>query len=182
MNRRRPRKGEIYRHFRGKLYRILSIAVWTERGEDMVVFELLGTDEKSGEKRDGREGREGESKVYVSLLEQFMSPVDKERYPDAGQEYRFELLREPAEERMKRYDEEKKKNPEELILAFLDLEENEDRIEFLLKHRLEMTDRFLTAAAESLEFAESSETMEERYAALLRFLRTKARYESRRLR
>ena len=173
MNRRKPRKGEVYRHFRGRLYRILRIAVWTERGEEMVVFEPADTDEKSGEE-----------KTYVSLLRQFLSPVDKEKYPDAGQEYRFELLREEAEERMKRYgmERENRKSPEELILAFLDLEDNEDRIEFLQRHRDEMSDRFLTAASESLEFAENSETMEERYAALLRFLRTKARYESRRLR
>ena len=42
--------------------------------------------------------------------------------------------------------------------------------------------RFLTAAAESLEFTERAETLEERYAALLRFLRTKMRYEGGRLR
>ena len=75
-----------------------------------------------------------------------------------------------------------KNSEEELILEFLDLDENEEKAEFLQKHREEVTDRFLTVVAESLEFAENSDTVEERYAAILRFLRTKIRYESRRLR
>ncbi|HJA67840.1 MAG TPA: DUF1653 domain-containing protein [Candidatus Mediterraneibacter cottocaccae] len=171
MNRRKPGKGEVYRHFRGKLYRILHIAVWTENGGEMVVFRPNDDTNEEG-------------KVYVSLLEQFLSPVDKEKYPDADQEYRFELVREDAQEKTKRPDRERAegKSPEELILAFLDLKDNEERIEFLQKHRSEMSDRFLTAASESLEFVENAETMEERYAGLLRFLRTKVKYESRRLR
>ena len=39
MGRRIPKKGDIYRHFKGKKYRILDIAVCTETGEDMVIFE-----------------------------------------------------------------------------------------------------------------------------------------------
>ena len=45
-----------------------------------------------------------------------------------------------------------------------------------------IVDRFLTAAAESMEFAENADTLEERYAALLRFLKTKMKYEGSRLR
>ena len=69
-----------------------------------------------------------------------------------------------------------------MILQFLDLNENEERAEFLQKHRAVLTDRFLTVAAESMEFTENADTLEERYAALMRFLRTKMKYESRRLR
>ena len=75
-----------------------------------------------------------------------------------------------------------RKSEKEMILAFLDLNENEERAEFLQKHRAVLTDRFLTAAAESMEFAENADTLEERYAELMRFLRTKMKYESRRLR
>ena len=53
---------------------------------------------------------------------------------------------------------------------------------FFEKHQSEIDARFLTAASESLEFTENAETIEERYAALIRFLKTKSRYESRRLR
>ena len=69
-----------------------------------------------------------------------------------------------------------------MILEFLDLDDNESRAEFLQKHQAQIDSRFLTPAAESLEFTERAETLEERYAALLRFLRTKMRYEGGRLR
>ena len=151
MNRRRPKTGEIYRHFKGKEYKILCIALCTETKEEMVVYESL----------------QGEKKYYVSSL----------KYPGYRQVYRFELSRDLAREHQER-----KNSEEELILEFLDLDENEEKAEFLQKHREEVTDRFLTVVAESLEFAENSDTVEERYAAILRFLRTKIRYESRRLR
>lgn len=164
MDRRIPKAGEIYRHFNGREYRVLHLAVSTETGEDAVIFEST----------------EGEHRVYVSLLESFLSPLDQGRYPYAEQKYRFELCTDPDSERAasgKRHG-----STTALILEFLDLEENDQRTEFLLRHRSEIDSRFLTAAAESLEFTENADTVEERYAALMRFLRTKARYESRRFR
>ena len=161
MDRRIPKKGDIYRHFKGRKYRILDIAVCTETGEDMVVFETA----------------EGARKVFASFLETFLSPLDTGKYPHADQKYRFELCRDTKDTelvRLKRHG-----NTTALILEFLDLNDNEERIEFLQKHQSEIDARFLTAASESLE---NSETVEERYAALVRFLKTKSRYESRRLR
>lgn len=164
MERRIPKAGEVYRHFNGREYRVLHLAVSTETGEDAVVFETV----------------EGEHKVYVSLLETFLSPLDQDRYPYAEQKYRFELRTEENQNTaaggMRRG------NTTALILEFLDLEENDQRAEFLQKHRSEIDSRFLTAAAESLEFTERADTIEERYAALMRFLKTKAKYESRRFR
>ena len=164
MDRRIPKKGEIYRHFKGRKYKILDIAVCTETGEDMVIFETA----------------EGTRKVFVSFLENFLSPLDAGKYPHTEQKYRFELCRDTKSSellRLKRHG-----NTTSLILEFLDLNDNEDRIQFLQKHQSEIDARFLTAASESLEFTENAETVEERYAALMRFLKTKSRYESRRLR
>ncbi len=164
MERRIPKKGDIYRHFKGKKYKILELAVCTETGEDMVVFESM----------------EGTRRVYASFLETFLSPLDTGKYPHPDQKYRFELCRDrnvSHGEELRRHG-----NTTALILEFLELVDNEDRIEFLQKHQAQIDARFLTAAAESLEFAENSETLEERYAALMRFLKTKAKYESRRLR
>jgi len=75
MERRIPRAGDIYRHFKGRKYKILHIATCTETGEDMVIFETA----------------EGTHKVYASALEAFLSPLDTGRYPQAEQKYRFEL-------------------------------------------------------------------------------------------
>lgn len=164
MERKSPKKGDIYRHFKGKKYRILELAVCTETGEDMVIFETV----------------EGVHRVYASFLETFLSPLDSAKYPRSDQKHRFELCRDRKESpggQLKRHG-----STTSLILEFLELMDNEERIKFLQKHQTQIDSRFLTAAAESLEFAENSETIEERYAALMRFLKTKARYESRRLR
>lgn len=164
MERRIPRAGEIYRHFKGKKYRILYNATSTETGEDMVIFETV----------------EGSHKVYASLLESFLAALDTGKYPHADQKRRFELCRDmregPAAELRRQG------TTTSLILKFLELEDNEERIRFLQRHQTELDGRFLTAASESLEFTETGDSLEERFAALMRFLKTKQKYEGRRLR
>ena len=164
MERKIPRAGEIYRHFKGKKYRILYNATSTETGEDMVIFETV----------------EGSHKVYASLLESFLAALDTGKYPHADQKRRFELCRDmregPAAELRRQG------TTTSLILKFLELEDNEERIRFLQRHQTELDGRFLTAASESLEFTETGDSVEERFAALMRFLKTKQKYEGRRLR
>ncbi len=75
-----PRPYEIYRHFKGKHYQVLSIATHSETGEQMVVYQQMYAP----------------FGVYVRPLEMFMSKVDKEKYPQVQQEYRFERLQAPA--------------------------------------------------------------------------------------
>ena len=77
--------GRIYRHFKGSTYYIRHIAEHTETGEAMVVYSKIDLESKSGLKA-------LKSKVYVRPYTMFISKVDKEKYPDATQEYRFELL------------------------------------------------------------------------------------------
>ena len=77
--------GRIYRHFKGSTYYIRHIAEHTETGEAMVVYSKIDLESKSGLGA-------LKSKVYVRPYTMFISKVDKEKYPDATQEYRFELL------------------------------------------------------------------------------------------
>ena len=77
MEYRIPKKGEVYKHFKGNLYEVLAIAKHTETMEDMVVYQ-----EYDGEN------------VYVRPLEMFMSKVDSEKYPEVNQEFRFQLQEE----------------------------------------------------------------------------------------
>lgn len=77
--------GRIYRHFKGSTYYIRHIAEHTETGEAMVVYSKIDLESKSGLGA-------LKSKVYVRPYTMFISKVGKEKYPDATQEYRFELL------------------------------------------------------------------------------------------
>lgn len=159
MERKRPRNGEIYTHFKGQQYQVLCTAVHTETEEELVVYQALY----------------GNQEIYARPLEMFLSIVDKNKYPDAAQVYRFELCKE-----IKADAEENKRNP--LIFDFLELEENEERAEFLQRNKKNLDSAFLSAAAESLEYTENEGTLEERYQDLIKFLKTKMKYEGRRLR
>ena len=69
-----------------------------------------------------------------------------------------------------------------IFFLFLELDRNEERIEFLQRNKRNLNDTFLTAAAESLEYVEKKGTLEERYQDMLKFLKTKIKYERSRLR
>ena len=71
-----PRPNEIYRHFKGNCYRIMTLATETETRQTLVVYQALY----------------GDYQMYARELSMFMSPVDKEKYPDVKQQWRFELV------------------------------------------------------------------------------------------
>ncbi len=71
--RREPTAGEIYRHFKGGLYEVKGSALHTETEERLIVYEDV------------------HGNMYVRPIEMFMSEVDRSKYPDAMQRYRFEL-------------------------------------------------------------------------------------------
>ena len=75
-----PEPNEIYRHFKGNYYKIIAVGHHSETGEQMVVY--YDTSKKVS----------SPSNPCIRPLEMFMSEVDREKYPDVEQKYRFEKV------------------------------------------------------------------------------------------
>lgn len=148
MEYKKPIKGEIYKHFKGNLYEVLAIAKHTETMEEMVVYKEV----------------EGEA-TYARPLEMFVSKVDKEKYPEVLQIYRFEL-----------HDEKSQLS----IMDFLDLSTATEKIQYLEAMKDSLTEEFVGLAAQCLDFVENDGSIDDRYHALVKYLRTVERYEIRR--
>ena len=67
--------GALYKHFKGGIYRVTDLATHTETGESLVIY--MNTETRQ---------------VYARPFAMFVSKVDREKYPDTKQEFRFELL------------------------------------------------------------------------------------------
>lgn len=65
----------IYRHFKGDYYLLTDVAIHSETKEKYVVYR----------------GLYGNNELYIRPFDMFFSEVDKEKYPEVEQQYRFEL-------------------------------------------------------------------------------------------
>lgn len=73
--------GNVYRHFKGGLYRVHGVAVHSETAELLVIYSNQD------------DPRDEPPRLWARPLAMFLSPVDKTKYPRARQKRRFEKVR-----------------------------------------------------------------------------------------
>lgn len=179
-----PRPGEKYLHFKNKLYQIIAIAQHAETGEKMVVYQALY----------------GTFQTYVRPFSMFVSQVDRQKYPQVKQKYRFQWVEFKKEERELPQEQEseppkresvkqaavleqsgKELSTEQKMMAFFDADTSEERYDILLDMRGEVTDRMINNMAVVLDVVIEEGPLDIRYEELKACLRTRQRYERNRL-
>ena len=201
-NRQTPVAGQIYKHFKGNLYKVLAVAVHTESEEKLVVYQSV----------------ENPDRVFARPLEMFMSDIDRFRYPLIRVKYRFTLVSEPEvenngeetkeeeakeetlnedtkEEDVKDEETEEQSDDDsavykdngELVIdpyveGVLDEKEFSKKIEFFEMLRGKCTEDMLTTIAISLDIQLQEGSIEDKYSQILRTLKMHEKYETSRLR
>lgn len=192
-----PQAGEIYQHFKGKLYRIVALATHTETGEQLVIYQALY----------------GEFQVFARPLSMFLEKVDAKKYPDAAGKDRFMRIpmaeaaavsrpvaapsENPVEPRPAAMSSEStvesravaassensvEPQPDPGLLAFLDADSYEEKLEVFASLEGKVDLHMLNAIAASLDLELSEGSLEEQYDTLKSCLMTLERYECNRLR
>ena len=192
-----PQAGEIYQHFKGKLYRIVALATHTETGEQLVIYQALY----------------GEFQVFARALSMFLEKVDAKKYPDAAGKDRFMRIpmaeaaavpqpvpapsENPVEPRPAAMPSEStvesrpaaassespvEPQPDPGLLAFLDADSYEEKLEVFASLEGKVDLHMLNAIAASLDLELSEGSLEEQYDTLKSCLMTLERYECNRLR
>ena len=184
MERMSPVAGQIYKHFKNKLYQIVAVATHSETKEKMVVYQ----------------GLYGDFGVYVRPYDMFMSEVDHIKYPEVAQKYRFECVgvigQEISEANIENQIEVCKEESKEVepvvevndevanpdLMAFLDAETYEEKKELLVAMRPRITDRLINDIAVSLAVIVEVGDLEQRFRSLLYCVSKLDEYEVNRLR
>lgn len=192
-NRRVLRPGQIYRHFKGNLYQILTVAVHSETGEELVIYQKLYED----------------FRVHARPLDMFLSEVDRRKYPRVRQKYRFELLYEPGfsgkqetvpepasvdekeqnvsitealKEETAAAGENEQQGANPFLLQFLDADTFEEKKNVLVSIKNRMTDRLIDDIAAALDVTVDEGELETRYNSLMNCVETRRKFECNRFR
>ena len=183
---RKPQVGQIYIHFKNKLYQVIAIAHHSETNEKLVVYQALY----------------GQYGVCARPYDMFISEVDHEKYPDVKQKYRFELVTDLAginkNENINADGEnleskstnentnvdinidtsinsEEKPNP--ILMEFLDADSYQDKYNLLVSMRDSITDKLIDDMAVVLDVVIPEGDLDSRYEALKYTIQTKQHYE-----
>ena len=185
-----PKPNEIYKHFKGNCYRIMALATETETRQTLVIYQALY----------------GDFQFYARELSMLMSPVDKEKYPDVKQQWRFELvpfeasMQQPVQQRIQNagqqylkenisQTESKQENSESdtlqidpKVMEYLDADTYEEKLQILVSIKDRITNDMINTMSIAIDVEIPDGDVAERYEQLKYCLTTKERFECNRLR
>ena len=186
---RTPKPGELYRHFKNKLYQIVTVATHSETGEKLVIYQALY--DNFG--------------VYARPFDMFVSEVDHEKYPDVKQKYRFERITpqtkqmdtqvkseavrqsaakmpeagsvqvQTSKAQVADADDDQAPNPQ--LIKFLDADTLEEKYNILVSMSDTITDRLLDDMAVVMDVVLPEAPLMDRYEDLKNIIRTRQHYE-----
>lgn len=180
-NRALPVPGERYRHFKNRLYQIVTVASHSETGEQLVIYQALY----------------GDFGVYARPLDMFLSEVDHEKYPAVTQKYRFERVEGRRHEEQEKQEKALEKesgaeacpqgisqasSAQSLLLSFLDAETYAEKLSIVREKRKYIDGRTADDMAASLDLVLQEATLAEKLRDLENCLKTYAKFECSRLR
>lgn len=176
-----PQPYQIYKHFKGNLYQVLTLASDSESQDTLVVYQALYSPYK----------------VWVRPLTMFMSEVDHNKYPSVIQEYRFELQSDLPNGKMDSLQKQETKvteaeNPEEgdfddvvlepLVLEFLESDTYEQKLNILASLHSRITDEMINTMAIAMDVEIGEGDIERRFSELKNCIYTLKKYECSRVR
>lgn len=194
-NEREVKQGEFYKHFKNKIYQIVTVATHSETREKMVVYQALY----------------GDFQTYVRPYNMFVSEVDHEKYPEIKQKYRFakydvnsgSIIKVDASIDKKVFEHSNTvstnqidqvlhepisiENIEEgqispLLLEFLDCDTYEAKLNKFLMMKDKADERLLNDIAMSLDITIESEKLQNKYDEIKTCLLTFVHFEDNRMR
>lgn len=193
--------GEIYKHFKGKLYQIVTVAAHSETGEKLVIYQRLYDD----------------FSVYARPYDMFLSEVDRVKYPEVSQKYRFEKVnmnqaQNLSNDKLVSYSEDTQKTEEKKVpgesggekhvepdlniaeeedgdlglcnpdlLAFLDADTYEEKRQVLMSAKNRVDDRLIDDIAAAMDVMVEEGDIDTRFRSLLNCIDMMMKYECTRL-
>lgn len=206
-----PKELQVYKHFKGSLYQIVAVAIHTETTDKLVVYRSLEHPERVFARPLEMFMSEVNRKKYPDVKAKYrFTLLGEEESEESEESQEPEIEETPAiNEECRECEENKEETVEEsdnavetendsddeaiykedgtlvldpVIEKILDSKEFTDKIEAFELLRGKCDENMLSTIAMSLDIQLSGETLDEKYADILKCLRMHQKYETNRLR
>ena len=198
-----PKELQVYKHFKGSLYQIVAVAVHTETTDKLVVYRSLKNPERVFARPldmflsevNHKKYPDVKAKYRFTLLDEVEDEISEEEDKVETSDFTDNIVEGSSEEKIedskdaetvsddeKIYKEDGTLVLDPVIEKILDSKEYTDKIEAFELLRGKCDENMLSTIAMSLDIQLSGETLDEKYADILKCLRMHQKYETTRLR